>query len=214
LPLSVVGGPIDGAGDYHRMVTSGVLSEPILPIFVHIHGIANYLARRSRAFLRDMEPAYITRLTNDRARRTRLGVGQRVGKVGKVARGAADSSGAAGKKSRPAPLLVPRFKFLGMAKCSEQFYTVFFAKRAHCSRIKRPSQGDFARNTSGEGRLLCKIREVTATKRQSACWRLRMHPRLVTEIFISRWRCHGSRLLTGTRKGAIRTRPAGSWRLI
>jgi hypothetical protein len=41
MPLSVVGGPIDGAGDGLKMGTSGLLSERYFPIFEHVRDITD-----------------------------------------------------------------------------------------------------------------------------------------------------------------------------
>jgi hypothetical protein len=130
---------------------------------------------------------------------------------GKSLRGEADSSGAARKVMRPAPPCLSS----GSNFCVWRSAVSNSIQSSLLNERTVPGSHDHLKVISPEtrrarGRLLCKIRDVTATKRQNACWRLRMHPSLVTEIFISRWRRHGSRLLTGTRKGAIRTRPAGS----
>jgi len=41
LPLSVLGGPIDGAGDNVQLGANGLLSECYLPIFEHVHDITD-----------------------------------------------------------------------------------------------------------------------------------------------------------------------------
>jgi len=45
LHLSVVGWPIDGAGDELQMGTGGLLSESYFPTFEHVHGITDLQCR-------------------------------------------------------------------------------------------------------------------------------------------------------------------------
>jgi hypothetical protein len=80
-----------------------------------------------------------------------------------------------------------------VARSCEQFYTDATCRRAH----PPPYQATILkvtphRNTSGEWRGPCTIHDATAKGPQSACWRLKEPPSLITANSSSRSPSHGS----------------------